>query len=223
MSGAAPPVLPLGEAAWTVALGDTVDLALHRRVTDLAERIRSAGLSGVIEIVPAYAAVTVFFDPLAGDADALRERLAELAATPSDDPPPGPSNLPSPSRLVTIPVRYDGPDLAHVATATGLSEAEVIRRHAEPEYRVYLLGFAPGFAYLGDLDSALVLPRRTAPRTRVPAGTVANAGAQTGVYPFATPGGWHLIGSTSLTMFDPRREPAAILRVGDRVRFERVG
>ena len=223
MSGAAPPVLPLGEAAWTVALGGTVDRALHRRVTDLAERIEAAGLSGVIEIVPAYAAVTVFFDPRAGDADALRERLAELAATPSDDSPPGPSKLPSPSRLVTIPVRYGGPDLAHVATATGLSEAEVLRRHAEPEYRVYLLGFAPGFAYLGDLDSALVLPRRTTPRTRVPAGTVAIAGAQTGVYPFATPGGWHLIGSTSLTMFDPRREPAAMLRVGDRVRFERVG
>ena len=99
----------------------------------------------------------------------------------------------------------------------------MIQRHAEPEYRVYLLGFAPGWAYLGDLDPALVLPRRNAPRTRVPAGTVAIGGAQTGVYPLATPGGWHLIGTTSLKMFDPAREPAALLRVGDRVRFQPVG
>ncbi|HEV8198267.1 MAG TPA: 5-oxoprolinase subunit PxpB, partial [Gemmatimonadales bacterium] len=128
--------------------------------------------------------------------------------------------VPSSSTLVTIPVRYDGPDLAYVARETGLTEREVIRLHAEPEYRVYLLGFAPGFAYLGDLDPALVLPRRSAPRLRVPAGAVAIGGAQTGVYPLATPGGWHLIGSTSLKMFDPAREPAALLRAGDRVRFQ---
>jgi KipI family sensor histidine kinase inhibitor len=221
MSRAASPVLPLGEAAWTVALGDTVDLALHRRVTDLAERIGAADFVGVIEIVPAYAAVTVFFDPHIANADVLRETLAELAATASDLPSAHPPD--HPTDLITIPVRYDGPDLAHVANETGLSEAEVIRRHAEPEYRVYLLGFAPGFAYLGDLDPALVLPRRNAPRTRVPAGTVAIGGAQTGVYPLATPGGWHLIGTTSLKMFDPAREPAALLRVGDRVRFQPAG
>jgi len=218
MSGAAPPVLPLGEAAWTVALGDTVNLELHRRVTDLAERIRAAQLAGVIEIVPAYAAVTVFFDPLAGNPDAIRRAIADLAGAPPALPS---SRLPAPaSRLVTIPVRYDGPDLADVASATGLSESEVIRLHSEAEYRVYLLGFTPGWAYLGDLDPALVLPRRAAPRTRVPAGAVAIAGAQTGVYPLATPGGWHLIGSTSLRMFDPAREPAATLQVGDRVRFQ---
>jgi KipI family sensor histidine kinase inhibitor len=219
VSGAAPPVLPLGEAAWTVVLGDRVNLELHRRVTDLAEAIRAAGLAGVIEVVPAYAAVTVFFDPLAGSPDVLREELARLAATASDLGISRPAAAPSSRRLVTIPVRYGGPDLALVAAATGLPESEVIRRHAQPEYRVYLLGFAPGWAYLGDLDPALVLPRRKAPRTRVPAGSVAIAGAQTGVYPLATPGGWHLIGSTSLTMFDPAREPAALLRVGDRVRF----
>lgn len=218
MSRAAPPVLPLGEAAWTVALGDAISLEMHRKVTDLAERIGIADVAGVIEIVPAYTAVTVFFDPLAANPDLLRAKLAELAAavpvSPSSRLTPAP-----PSRLVTIPVRYDGPDLAHVATATGLSEAEVIRRHSEREYRVYLLGFAPGWAYLGDLDPALVLPRRPAPRTRVPAGSVAIAGAQTGVYPLVTPGGWHLIGSTSVVMFDPAREPAALLKAGDRVRF----
>ena len=96
------------------------------------------------------------------------------------------------------------------------------RRHSGREYTVYLLGFAPGFAYLGDLDPALVLPRRPAPRTRVPAGSVAIAGSQTGVYPLTTPGGWHLIGSTTTRMFDPAREPAALLRAGDRVRFEPI-
>ncbi len=227
MSGGAPLVLPLGEAAWTVVLGDTVDRELHARVIELAARIAEAGLAGVVEIVPAYAVVTVFFDPLEADAEVLREQLSRLATVPSARPPVRPSALPSsrppvrPSaRLVTIPTRYDGPDLDHVATETGLSRTEVIRRHAEPEYLVYLLGFVPGWAYLGDLDPALAIPRRNTPRTRVPAGTVAIAGGQTGVYPLATPGGWHLIGNTSLRMFDPAREPAALLRVGDRVRFE---
>ena len=223
MTVGAPPVLPLGEAAWTVVLGDAVSLELHRRVTALAERIEAARLAGVVEIVPAYAAVTVFFDPRSADANALREALSGLAAPRPNPPASRPPAPPPSSHLVTIPVRYDGPDLAHVAGATGLSEEDVIRRHARPEYRVYLLGFAPGFAYLGDLDPALVLPRRPTPRTRVPPGAVAIAGAQTGVYPLPTPGGWHLIGSTSVRMFDPSRDPAALLRVGDRVRFEPVG
>lgn len=234
MSGGAPLVLPLGEAAWTVVLGDTVDRELHGRVTELAGRIAEAGLPGVIEIVPAYAVVTVFFEPAEVDPEVLREQLGHLASIeyvlPSsrlpvlstDRPPDRPASQRS-SRLITIPTRYDGPDLAQVAADTGLSESEVIRRHSQIEYRVYLLGFAPGFAYLGELDPALVIPRRSTPRTRVPAGSVAIAGAQTGVYPLATPGGWHLIGTTSLRMFDPAREPAALLRVGDRVRFEPAG
>ncbi|HLB54334.1 MAG TPA: 5-oxoprolinase subunit PxpB, partial [Gemmatimonadales bacterium] len=121
---------------------------------------------------------------------------------------------------VLIPVRYDGPDLEEVSARTSLTREEVIRRHTAPEYLVYLLGFAPGFGYLGDLDPALILPRRSAPRTRVPAGSVAIAGAQTAVYPLETPGGWHLIGRTTLSLFDPRRDPPALLAPGDRVRFE---
>jgi inhibitor of KinA len=227
-------ILPLGEAAWTVVLGDRVDAAIHERVTALAAAIEAERLPGVLELVPAYAAVTVFFDPIGADAELLRERLAALArgvgsgqdATSRRSGPSGPASAVHPAgarddrRLLVIPVRYDGPDLDDVASRTGLSRDEVIRRHSAPEYRVYLLGFAPGFAYLGDLDPSLVLPRRSAPRTRVPAGSVAIAGAQTGVYPLTTPGGWHLIGTTPLAMFDPAREPAVLLRVGDRVRFE---
>ena len=215
--GAAPPVVALGEAAWTVVLGDRVDRALHERVTALVTALGEAALPGVLEIVPAYAAVTVFFDPAAADADALRDTLARMAT----DLTFRPSVLPS-ERLLTIPVTYDGPDLDEVASRTGLSRDDVILRHTAPEYRVYLLGFAPGFAYLGDLDPSLVLPRRSSPRTRVPAGSVAIAGAQTGVYPLATPGGWHLIGTTPLAMFDPARAPAVLLRAGDRVRFEKT-
>jgi len=113
--------------------------------------------------------------------------------------------------------------LAEVAERTGLSRAEVIRRHTDPTYDVHFLGFVPGFAYLGPLDPALVLPRRAAPRRRVPAGTVAIAGAQTGVYPLETPGGWHLIGHTDAVLFDPARDPPNLLAAGDRVRFSPVG
>jgi inhibitor of KinA len=221
VSAGAPPVLALGDSAWTVVLGDRVDRDLHARVTELSARIGEARLPGVLELVPAYAVVTVFFDPAEVDAEVLRARLVSLASAPvlpSSRPPVEPARP-----LITIPTRYDGPDLAAVAAETGLAPAEVIRRHAEPEYRVYLLGFVPGFAYLGDLDPTLVIPRRATPRTRVPAGSVAIAGAQTGVYPLATPGGWHLIGSTSIRMFDPAREPATQLRAGDRVRFEPDG
>jgi inhibitor of KinA len=125
-----------------------------------------------------------------------------------------------PQRTIRIPVRYDGDDLSEVAERTGHTAAEVIALHAGREYYVYVIGFVPGFAYLGELDASLALPRRSAPRKRVPAGSVGIAEAQTGVYPFSTPGGWHLIGRTDVKMFDPRRAEPALLRVGDRVVFE---
>jgi KipI family sensor histidine kinase inhibitor len=232
VSGAAPRIVPLGEAAWTVVLGDTVDRALHHQVMELAERIGVAAIPGVVEVVPAYAALTVFFDPLIAASQLLRDRLAELALqTPGSQPvspepitahpctrPPA-AQLPPP---VTIPVVYDGPDLLEVSQQTGVSRESVIRMHSEREYFVYMLGFVPGFAYLGDLHPALVIPRRSSPRTRVPAGSVAIAGGQTAVYPLTTPGGWHLIGSTPLLLFDPRRNPPSLLTPGARVRFEPV-
>jgi inhibitor of KinA len=215
MIEAAPAIVALGEHGWTIVLGERVDRAVHREVTALATRIEAAAIPGIVELVPAYAALTVFFE---GDAHAIRARL--LALSKDSIAAPNSDAAPPPPRLHLIPVRYDGPDLDWVAAETGLSRAEVIRLHQAPEYLVYLLGFVPGFAYLGDLEPALVLPRRATPRTRVPAGAVAIAGSQTAVYPLATPGGWHLIGSTVVELFDPRREPAALLRAGDTVRFE---
>lgn len=216
MSGPAPAIHPLGEAAWTVALGDRVDATTHGRVLALGAAIAAARVAGVTEVVPAYAAVTVLFDPSQVDAEALRAQLEILASEAPDRPTVRPSDRPA----VVIPTHYDGPDLAEVAARTGLTRDEVVRRHSTPDYLVYLLGFAPGFAYLGPLDPALVLPRRSTPRLRVPAGSVAIAGAQTAVYPLATPGGWHLLGRTALRLFDPKRRPPTLLAPGDRVRFE---
>jgi inhibitor of KinA len=216
VSGFGATIVPLGEQAWTVVLGETVDRMLHQRVTALAARIAAARLPGLVEIVPAYATVTVFFE---GDAEETRRRLVALSHHERSEVIPPPEAIPE---LHVIPVRYDGPDLAYIATQTGLTPEQIIQRHSSREYLVYLLGFVPGFGYLGDLDPSLVLPRRATPRTRVPAGSVAIAGAQTAVYPLATPGGWHLIGTTTTVMFDPAREPAALLKAGDQVRFEPV-
>ena len=220
MSGFGATIAPLGEQAWTVVLGETVDRMLHQRVTALAARIAAARLPGLVEVVPAYATVTVFFE---GDAEEIRRQLVALCHPERSEGAGGRHPERSEGakpQLHVIPVRYTGPDLAYVATQTGLTPDQVVERHSSREYLVYLLGFVPGFGYLGDLDSSLVLPRRATPRTRVPAGSVAIAGAQTAVYPLATPGGWHLIGSTTTMMFDPAREPAALLKAGDRVRFE---
>jgi KipI family sensor histidine kinase inhibitor len=220
VSGFGATIVPLGEQAWTVVMGNAVDRMLHQRVTALAARIAAAKIPGLIEIVPAYATVTVFFE---GDAEEMRRRLVALSHPERSEGAAGrhpERSEGAESVLHTIPVRYTGPDLAWVATQTGLTPEQVIERHSAREYLVYLLGFVPGFGYLGDLDPSLVLPRRGTPRTRVPAGSVAIAGAQTAVYPLATPGGWHLLGTTATVMFDPAREPAALLRAGDRVRFE---
>ena len=166
--------------------------------------------------VPAYASVLVPFDPDVMPEAAVRAtiRAALRRAVGGPAPAPGP--------LVEIPVRYggpDGPDLAEVAERTGHSEAEVVALHAGHEYRVYLVGFVPGFPYLGVLPAELELPRRTTPRVRVPAGSVAIAGRQTGIYPSPTPGGWHLIGRTDAPIWDARRNPPALLAPGDRVLF----
>jgi KipI family sensor histidine kinase inhibitor len=208
-----PSVAPLGDAALLIGLGARVSREVVAHVHAAVEALRGAGIDGVEEIVPAYASLAVYFDPARTSYAALEGAIVPLLATASD------RSSTASSRTIEIPTQYDGEDLADVAHATGLSVAEVTERHAARTYSVYALGFAPGFAYLGELDPALVVPRRATPRTRVPAGSVAIAGAQTAVYPLATPGGWHLIGRTSLVMFDARRDPPALLAVGDTVRF----
>lgn len=209
----------LGDSAIILTFGESISPATHRQVLEAAARIHGTAPAGVLELVPAYTTLGIWFDPRQRDGHELADSLLNTLSGPGVGAPPVPEQ---PSREHVITVNYDGPDLGAVAEQTGLSPGEVISRHSGRTYRVYMLGFVPGFGYLGDLDPALVLPRRTVPRQRVPAGSVAIAGAQTGVYPLETPGGWHLIGRTDVVLFDPAREPPALLRAGDTVRFEPV-
>ena len=219
MSGDAPAdvaVAALGDSAVLLTLGDRVDLALNRRVHRVARAVRSRAIAAVVDVVPAYATVSVHYDPLHVDHDAIAALLLDVARTAlADDDDDATREV----ATHEVPVTYDGPDLDEVAERTGLRADDVIALHADATYTVYLLGFVPGFAYLGDLDARLALPRRASPRVRVPAGAVAIAGRQTAVYPLATPGGWHLVGRTGITLLDVARTPPATFAPGDRVRF----
>jgi len=211
---------PLGDRALLVVLGETVDPEVndwvHRLAAALAER-----RSGITDLVPSYASLAVHYDPVALTGPdrrpfaVLSERIEGAWRRLAEAPAPEP-------RVVRIPVRYGGqagPDLADLARYCRLTEAEVIARHSAPEYRVYLLGFTPGFPYMGGIDRSIAAPRLDTPRAQVPAGSVGIAGLQTGIYPLATPGGWRIIGRTPCRMFDPALEPPCRLRPGDRIRF----
>ncbi len=216
-----PRVVAAGDGALMLEIADHFDEAANARAGRIAERLRAARLDGVTDVVAGIVTVTVCFDAQdAGTAAARRRALGEslLAALAGADD--GALQLQRPP--VEIPVCYEpryAPDLAEVARASGLTTGEVVRLHAACVHRVLIMGFAPGFGYLGGLDARLAVPRRATPRARVAAGSVAIANGQTAVYPFASPGGWNLIGRTPLAMFDTRREPPSLLRAGDRVRF----
>ena len=196
---------PAGERGLLVEL-ESLEL-VHR----LNAALRALDPPGVVELVPAYLTLLVVADPeRAGALDELAARLPTLELPPAEAVAGDP---------VEIPVSYDGEDLPEVAGLTGLDAEEVVRRHTAPEYTVAFLGFSPGFPYLVGLDPALEVPRRDTPRTSIPAGSVGLAGDHTGIYPSASPGGWQLIGRTEVTLFDPRRDPPALLAPGSRLRF----
>lgn len=222
----------LGDRALLLHLGSGIDAALNARTHAAARTLRAANLPGVIDIVPAYASVAVHYDPRAWhEAEsglAPGERLAErvLSSIRAADVIGARITAESGLPIVEIPVCYGGdhgPDLAEVARLAQLDESEVIARHAAGDYRVAMLGFAPGFPYLLGLDPALHSPRRANPRTRVPAGSVAIGGAQTGIYPRELPGGWQIVGRTPRILFDAARDPPALLAPGQRVRFRPIG
>jgi len=202
-------VHPLGDAAVLAELGTRLDTALNTRAIALAAALKKR--RDVRQAVAGHASVTVQFDPDQVTHEALAAAIRRLA---TKRPP-----MEEPGRLHRIPVVYDGPDLVDVAAKLGLSPEQVIEHHARPIYRAFLIGFVPGWAYLGPLPDELVLPRRSVPRTQVPAGSVAIAGHQTGVYPLVSPGGWHLIGRTSVRLFLPDSDPPSLFRAGDRVKF----
>jgi len=206
---------PLGDSAVTISFGTERSTALLQRIQTAARSIESAGIPVIREVVPAYLALTVFYDSLSTTYQEIAEQLLALSGKM-----PAPDKRPAKSRDHVIPVRYDGMDLEAVAAATNLTASQVISIHSGRSYTVDLLGFVPGYAYMSELDPRLHLPRRPEPRPRVPAGSVAIAAAQTGIYPLETPGGWHIIGTTAAVMFDPARDPPALLAAGDVVRFE---
>jgi KipI family sensor histidine kinase inhibitor len=218
--GLTPPAtrfLPCGDTALTVELGDRVDLGVNALVLALAERVNAAAVPGIVELVPTFRSLTIHYDPLTVAQDALRARLLPLLS--------GLRAAGSPGRSWRIPVCYHdslAPDLAEVADRTGLTPDRVVELHSAATYHVYMVGFLPGYPYLGELPRELVLPRRENPRTAVPAGSVAIATTLTAVYPQESPGGWHLIGRTPATLWDCRRDPPAPLAAGDKVRFEPI-
>jgi KipI family sensor histidine kinase inhibitor len=206
--------LPLGDSAVTVELGEGIDRAVNARVLAFDAAVRAARIPGVVECMPTFRSLTVHYDPLVTDPAALEAALAPLV--------PAGGVAPRVGRAWRIPACFEPPfshDLASVAAATGLAPEEVLTRFTGRLYDVYMMGFMPGFAFMGDADRALVLPRRAPPRTKVPAGSVATAIGLACVYPYDSPGGWHLLGNTPVPLFDPRKAEPALLRPGDRVRF----
>ena len=206
---------PAGDSALLVVFGSEIDLQTNQKVHELDKLLRQTALDGVGESIPTYTSLLLYYDPCKlgyGQVlDWVKQQMDVI-------PPFNPAN----SRLVEIPTRYGGefgPDLEHVASHNQLSLEEVIRIHSTPEYPVYMMGFTPGFPYLGGMDSAIATPRLSTPRTHVPAGSVGIAGSQTGVYPIESPGGWQIIGRTTLSLFDITRETPFLLTPGDRVKF----
>lgn len=211
-------ILALGDAALTIEFGQEIDPAINERVIAFANTVRRQTWEGVLDVVPTYRSLTVHVDPLCLDLNTLTNRLLQLPGSPLHAPPSGKQH--------SIPVLYGGaagPDLEDVAAFAKVSVADVIQMHASVQYRVYMLGFSPGFPYLGLVPEPIAMPRLPTPRITVPAGSVGIAGTQTGIYPIATPGGWRLIGRTPIALY--RRQHTAtqfLLHPGDLVRFEPI-
>lgn len=206
----------LGDRAATVTFGSDISPECNARVTAFCHMLKTAALPGVLEWVPTYAAVTIHYDPEILPFDVLQGKLEVLTPEQAAQ---------TDGELLVLPVCYGGeygPDLAAVAAHCGLAEAEVVAIHSGGEYPVYMLGFMPGFPYLGGMDPRIAAPRLKTPRTAIPAGSVGIAGKQTGVYPLSSPGGWQLIGRTPLRLFDIRRTPQTLLSAGMRVRFRPI-
>jgi len=215
-------ILAAGDAAFIIEFGQIIDRDLFAKVAATNRQLHQLHahglLDGLIETVPTFRSLAVIYDPLITSQRSIVDALAT-------HPQPTDSEDTVPVREWLLPVCYGeqfGPDLDHVARLTGLTTSEVIQLHLSPSYTVYMLGFLPGYAFMGDLPEALRLPRRTEPRTRVPKGSVSIAKQLTGVYPWECPGGWHLLGYCPVPLFNASRQPPALLRVDDVVRFNAV-
>ncbi len=210
--------LPAGDTGLIVEFGNEINPAVNRRVHDLASAIRDNKVPGIIELVPTYRSLSILYDPMQQSFADLKKALDTLLGSLKE-------GKIAPPKVVELPVIYGGkygPDLDFVCQHSKLSQNEVIRIHTGAAYLVYMVGFTPGFPYLGGMDERIATPRLKTPRTTIPAGSVGIAEKQTGVYPIESPGGWQLIGYTPVKLFDPSREPPVLLEPGNFVRFVSV-
>jgi inhibitor of KinA len=208
-------LVPVGDSTLTLEFEERIDPAINARAIAVADALRADAIQGVRDVVPTYRSVAVCFDPLLTDQDALARRLENAAAAATDASP-------TTRALIRVPVCYGddfGPDLPEIARFANASESEVVDIHTRGRYRVFMLGFMPGFAYMGLVDSRIAMPRRETPRVRVPRGSVCVAGVQTSVHPVEAPSGWHLIGRTPVKPFDPTRPDPFLLKPADEVQF----
>lgn len=207
---------PLGDQAIVIQLGDEISESILRYITSICNFLEEYSFEGFTEYVPAFTTVTIFYDPLVTDYETVVPLMEEmLEAIHEDDGAVEPTTI-------DIPVLYggvQGPDLSIVAAHSGISEEEVISLHTSSEYLVYMIGFAPGFPYLGGLDERIATPRKESPRLQISAGSVGIGGGQTGIYPIETPGGWQIIGQTPLNLFNVHSTQPALLKAGNRLRF----
>jgi inhibitor of KinA len=225
-------IVPLGDSALIVRVRERFEDAPEETLDEVLrafQRIRNAAIPGVIELAPAYTSLSVFFDPITvAKATKTPDKLFGWFATRIRAAVAGgadPGRTARSSRTIEVPVCYDSefaPDLDHVAEHAKISPIEVIDVHSTGEYRAACIGFVPGFPFLSGLARKLATPRRDVPRKEIPPGSVGIGGAQTGIYPLRSPGGWNLIGRTPLKLFDPAKDPPALLRAGDRVRFRAI-
>ena len=205
----------VGDCGVLAELGDSISEAVNSKVMELNRKINELSPKGILETVPAFCSVLVFYDPLKTDFDAVSKVLFQLSESLEVKTGTG-------GKLVEIPVCYGGsfgPDLSFVAAHGNLTEEEVIRVHSGRDYRIYMLGFLPGFPYLGGMDERIVTPRLKTPRTRILAGSVGIGGEQTGIYPMDSPGGWQLIGRTPYRVFQPEQAGRPLYEAGDFIRF----
>jgi inhibitor of KinA len=209
---------PMGDRAVLVELGDEISPEVNDRVRDLLFALDQDPIQGIVDLVPAYASLLVVYNPLHTGPRQVRDWIEALLGRQRH-------SAESAARLVKVPVAYGGdfgPDLEWVADFHGISPEEVIRLHITIPYRVYMIGFMPGYAYMGELPAQLATPRKKTPRTRVAKGSIGIAQRQTGIYPAESPGGWQIIGRTPITLFDPRSWPPATLGMGDMVQFQPI-